>query len=450
MYVILKKINCLVNYGIILFKERESVDKGCDYVKAVVVTLGCKVNAYESEFIKESLKSSGYEIIDNENLADVIVVNTCTVTNQADAKCRKVLRQARKNEQAILVAVGCTVEHHREDLLDLGVDILLGNKDKSRIPYYIEKFKKSGQKQVQFYDLRKVEFEDMSIQNFEGRTRGFVKIQDGCNNFCSYCIIPFMRGNIRSKDINTAYEEIKCLTENGYQEIVLTGIHTGTYGEGKEYNLVDLIKKITPLEGLKRIRFSSIEIVELGDDFLEELRINPKICNHLHIPLQSGCDHTLEKMKRRYNVEEFKEIVKRIREIRPNINLTTDIIVGFPEESDEDFEMTLKNAKEIGFSKIHTFPYSNRKGTLASTMKPVDDHVKSERTKRMLALSDELEHAYYEQFIGQEVEVLVEDGVSGFTSEYMKVHFDKQVQKNTFVKVKVVTIDGLSVNGVII
>ncbi len=419
-------------------------------MKATIITLGCKVNAYESEFIKESLKEVGYEMIEDENFADVIVVNTCTVTNQADAKCRKVLRQARKNENAILVAVGCTVEHHREDLLDLGVDILLGNKDKSRIPYYIDEYRKTKEKQIHFYDLRKTNFEDMRIQNFEGRTRGFVKIQDGCNNFCSYCIIPFMRGGIRSKHIDTAYEEIKCLTLNGYQEIVLTGIHTGTYGDGQGYNLVDLIKKITPLEGLKRIRFSSIEIVELDDDFLEQLKENPKICNHLHIPLQSGCDKTLKDMKRRYSVEEFMNRVKKIKKIRPEINLTTDIIVGFPEESDEDFETTLQTAKEIGFSKIHTFPYSSRSGTLASTMKPVNDQVKKNRTHQMLELSEKLENAYYEQFIGKVVEVLVEDKISGFTSEYIKVILDKEAKQNTFVSVKIVSVNDLSVNGVII
>lgn len=419
-------------------------------MKATIITLGCKVNAYESEFIKESLKEVGYEMIEDESLADVIVVNTCTVTNQADAKCRKVLRQARKNENAILVAVGCTVEHHREDLLDLGVDILLGNKDKSRIPYYIDEYRKTKEKQIHFYDLRKTNFEDMRIQNFEGRTRGFVKIQDGCNNFCSYCIIPFMRGGIRSKHIDTAYEEIKCLTLNGYQEIVLTGIHTGTYGDGQGYNLVDLIKKITPLEGLKRIRFSSIEIVELDDDFLEQLKENPKICNHLHIPLQSGCDKTLKDMKRRYSVEEFMNRVKKIKKIRPEINLTTDIIVGFPEESDEDFETTLQTAKEIGFSKIHTFPYSSRSGTLASTMKPVNDQVKKNRTHQMIELSEKLENAYYEQFIGKVVEVLVEDKISGFTSEYIKVILDKEAKQNTFVSVKIVSVNDLSVNGVII
>ncbi len=297
---------------------------------------------------------------------------------------------------------------------------------------------------------RKTNFEDMRIQNFEGRTRGFVKIQDGCNNFCSYCIIPFMRGGIRSKHIDTAYEEIKCLTLNGYQEIVLTGIHTGTYGDGQGYNLVDLIKKITPLEGLKRIRFSSIEIVELDDDFLEQLKENPKICNHLHIPLQSGCDKTLKDMKRRYSVEEFMNRVKKIKKIRPEINLTTDIIVGFPEESDEDFETTLQTAKEIGFSKIHTFPYSSRSGTLASTMKPVNDQVKKNRTHQMIELSEKLENAYYEQFIGKVVEVLVEDKISGFTSEYIKVNLDKEAKQNTFVSVKIVSVNDLSVNGVII
>lgn len=417
-------------------------------MKAHVITLGCKVNAYESELIKEKFKNNNYEVVDDVESADVIVINTCTVTNQADSKSRKVIRGARKkNKDAILVVCGCSAEHHKEALMDLDMDILIGNKDKSKIVELVDMFRSSKTKITKFYDLRNTEFEDMEINNFEGKTRGFVKIQDGCNNFCAYCIIPFMRGNIRSKDINIAYEEVKCLVENGYQEIVLTGIHTGSYGTGEDYDLVDLIRKISTLDGLKRIRISSIEITELNDKFMEELKNNDKICNHLHVPIQSGANRTLKDMNRKYDIDEFKAIINRIRSIRNNINITTDLIVGFPMETDEDFEETKENLKEIKFSKIHTFPYSMRSGTKAATMKQVNDTVKKNRCEEILRLSDELESKYYQNFIGKELEVLVEDGISGFTSNYIKVSLDKECPHNTFVKVIITDVDGINVKG---
>lgn len=417
-------------------------------MKVNVITLGCKVNAYESELIKEKFTLNNYELTDSIEEADVIVINTCTVTNQADSKSRKIIRGARKkNKNAILVVCGCASEHHKEALIDLDMDILIGNKDKSHIVELVEMFKKSNSKITKFYDLRNTEFEDMKISNFEGKTRGFVKIQDGCNNFCAYCIIPFMRGNIRSKDIDVAYEEIKCLADNGYQEIVLTGIHTGSYGTKESYDLVDLIRKISKLEGLKRIRISSIEITELNDKFMEELKNNDKICNHLHIPIQSGADATLKNMNRKYNIEEFKDIIARIRSIREDINITTDLIVGFPLESDSDFEETIKNLKNISFSKIHTFPYSVRTGTKAATMQQVNDTIKKNRCASILKLSNELENAYYRMFIGKELEVLVEDGTSGFTSNYIKVNLDRECPHNTFVKCLITDVDGINVKG---
>lgn len=417
-------------------------------LKACVITLGCKVNAYESELIKEKFKLNDYELTDNEEEADVIVINTCTVTNQADAKSRKTIRGARKkNKDAILVVCGCSAEHHKDALMDLDIDILIGNKDKSKIVELVDMFKSSKTKITKFYDLRNATFEDMQISNFEGKTRGFVKIQDGCNNFCAYCIIPFMRGNIRSKDIDIAYEEVKCLVDNGYQEIVLTGIHTGSYGTNEDYDLVDLIRKISLLDGLKRIRISSIEITELNDKFMEEYHNNPKICKHFHVPIQSGANATLKNMNRKYNIDEFKTIIKCIRSIKADTNITTDLIVGFPLETDEDFKETIANLKDIGFSKIHTFPYSLRNGTKAATMKQVNDTIKKKRTEEVLRLSDELESRYYQKFIGKEVEVLVEDGISGFTSNYIKVRLDRECPHNTFVKCLITEVDGINVNG---
>ena len=417
-------------------------------MKVVVETLGCKVNAYESELIKEMFLNNKDEIIDDKALADVIVINTCTVTNQADSKGRKLIRQARRdNENAILIVCGCMTQNHED--IDIDADIILGNKDKSKILDLIDEFKKSRKQIRLFYDLRNVSFEDMKITHFEHKTRGFVKIQDGCNNFCSYCIIPFVRGNIRSKNIDVAYDEIKCLVDNGYQEIVLTGIHTGSYGVGENFDLVDLIRKISTLDGLKRIRISSIEITELNDKFMEEFKNNLKICSHLHVPIQSGSDHVLKNMNRKYDITYFKEKTNLIKSLREDVNLTTDLIVGFPEETDEDFNTTKQNLIDIGFSKIHTFPYSIRRGPKASMMKQVNDTVKKNRTHEILELSDRLENAYYQKYIGKIVTVLVEDNYSGFTSNYIKVHFDEFQENNTFVDCLITEVDGINVKGIV-
>lgn len=415
-------------------------------MKVVVETLGCKVNAYESELIKEMFINNKDEIIDDKKSADVIVINTCTVTNQADSKGRKLIRQARRdNENAILIVCGCMTQNHED--LDIDADIIIGNKDKTKILDLIDEFKQTKKQIRLFYDLRNVEFEDMKISHFEHKTRGFVKIQDGCNNFCSYCIIPFVRGNIRSKNIDVAFDEIKCLVENGYQEIVLTGIHTGSYGTGKDFDLVDLIRRISTLDGLKRIRISSIEITELNDKFMKEFKNNLKICSHLHVPIQSGSDNILKSMNRKYDIAYFKEKTKLIKSLRDDVNLTTDLIVGFPGETDGDFYETKQNLIDIGFSKIHTFPYSIRRGTKASTMIQVNDTVKKNRTHGILKLSDHLEHEYYEKYIGKVVSVLVEDNYSGFTSNYIKVHFDECQENNKFVDCLITEIDGITVKG---
>lgn len=420
-------------------------------MKFYVYTLGCKVNAYESEYIKEQFKLNGYEETSEVASANVVVVNTCTVTNQADAKSRKVIRQVRReNKECCLVVCGCSAEHHKTSLIDLDIDILIGNKDKSKLVLLVDDFLKNNNKITKFYDLRNTEFEDMQINNFEGKTRGFVKIQDGCNNFCSYCIIPFMRGNIRSKSLDTALSEIKCLVDNGYQEIVLTGIHTGSYGDGENFDLTDLIHEASKYDNLKRIRISSIEITELDDKFMDELKVNNKICSHFHVPIQSGSDHVLKLMNRKYNIDEYKEMINRLRSIREDVNITTDLIVGFPEETDEDMQETINNLKIIGFSKIHTFPFSLRNGTKAETLKQVNDTVKKNRTNEILKLSDELESAYYKKFIGSVIEVLVEDGTSGFTDNYIKVHLDKECPHNTFVKVRITSVDGINVNGTVL
>jgi len=286
----------------------------------------------------------------------------------------------------------------------------------------------------------------MYITNFPGRTRAFVKIQDGCENFCSYCIIPFVRGKCRSKDKRKVLEEINALVENGYQEVVLTGIHTGNYGKDLDTNFADLLKEIVKIKKLKRLRISSIEITEITDEIIEIIKNNEVIVDHLHIPLQAGSDEILKLMNRKYDLNYYKQKINKIREIRPNISITTDIIVGFPGETDELFEKTIKTAKEIQFSKIHVFPFSERTGTKAMELENhLDQNIKKERARKLLAISKELELAYYNKFIGQEVEVLTEEYKNGYTlghtSNYLNIKINKKIERNSFITVKIKNIE---------
>ena len=422
-------------------------------MKACVINLGCKVNAYEVEYIKEQFIVSGYNIVNLNDNPDVVVINTCTVTNQADSKSRKMIRLARKtNPNSVLVVCGCSSENHKENIVDVNIDILIGNSRKSKIVDLVNEYKKSKNKIIIFDDMDKIYFEDMKINNFGNKTRAFVKIQDGCNNFCSYCIIPYMRGSIRSKCIYTAIKEIKDLVDNGYQEIVLTGIHTGSYGTGLDYDLTDLIHEISKFDGLKRIRISSIEITELNDKFMEELKNNNKICNHLHVPIQSGSDKILKLMNRKYTIEEYKNIINKIRNIRPNINITTDLIVGFPTETEEDFIETINNLKQFEFSKIHTFPYSVRNNTTAANMLQVNDKLKKERVNKILELSNELENKYYNKFLNKNIDVLIEevkeDYVIGHTDNYIKVKVNALLENNKFYNIKINEIVKTDVKGI--
>ena len=419
-------------------------------MKLCIKTLGCKVNAYESECIEEDFKNHGYEIVNDFWEADVIVINTCTVTNQADAKSRKLIRQARKNENACLVVCGCSSQHHKNELFDLGVDILLGTSGKTRIYSLVENYLEKPEKISLFNDIRFEGFEESSIKDMDGKTRAFVKIQDGCNNFCSYCIIPFVRGRVRSKDLNLAVKEINDLANNGYKEVVLTGIHTGAYGEDKDYDLTDLIREISKNENLLRIRISSIEITQLDEKFMNEFKNNKKICSHIHVPVQCPNDIILKAMNRKYTLDEYKAKIKELRDAREDVNITTDLIVGFPGETDEIFDSMLDECVKIGFSKIHTFPYSIRKGTKASIMKQVKDSDKTDRVDKMLRLSDMLENKYYNEYLGKTVSVLVEKNNTGFTSNYIKVHIDSDVPEGLVCDVKITKVDGINVFGELI
>lgn len=422
-------------------------------MKCCVLTLGCKVNTYESEYIKEKFRENNYDIVELHDNPNVIVINTCTVTNQSDSKSRKMIRLAKKtNPNAIIVVCGCASEHHKENIVDTDIDVLIGNYHKSKIVELVNKYKQTNKKINTFEDMTNVPFEDMKINNFLNKTRAFVKIQDGCNNFCSYCIIPYMRGTIRSKNIDVAYEEIKSLVNSGYQEIVLTGIHTGSYGTGEDYDIVDLIRRISVLEKLKRIRISSIEITELNDKFLNELKNNPKICNHLHVPIQSGSDKILKLMNRKYDIKYFIDKINKIRLIRPDMNFTTDLIVGFPTETNEDFLETIKNLNLIKFSKIHTFPYSIRNNTPAANMKQVNDTIKKERVHKIIELSNKLENEYYNKFLNKEMPCLIEetkDGISiGHTDNYIKIEINNVLEHNKFYNIKINEIVNTQVKGI--
>jgi threonylcarbamoyladenosine tRNA methylthiotransferase MtaB len=386
-------------------------------MKVAFYTLGCKVNTYESEVLMNKFKKEGYEIVDFDDISDIYVINTCSVTNTSDQKSRKIIREAsRKNKDAIICVMGCYSQLNYEDVKNLvdNISIILGNNDKSKLLEYIEEYQKNKKQIIKIDDLNKVCFEDMRLDSFEKHTRAFVKIQDGCNNYCSYCIIPYTRGNVRSKKKEDVIKEITDLAKNGYKEVVLTGIHTGHYGEDLEYDFSDLLRELEKIKGLERIRISSVEITELNDKFLETLKNSKKIVNHIHIPIQSLCNKTLKDMNRKYDVEYFFNKIKEIRSIRPNIAITSDVIVGFPNETEEDFNITKENIRKLGITELHVFPYSIRKGTRAASMPQVDGNVKKQRVKELISLSKELKNTYYKSLLGTNETLLTEKYLDGY------------------------------------
>lgn len=413
---------------------------------AGILTLGCKVNTYESEYVINKLKENNYEIKPFTEICDVYIINTCTVTNTSDSKSKKMINTAiKRNPDACVVAMGCFIEANKEYEID-GLDITIGNKDKSKIIELLDEYFEKKETLKRLYKEEKTIFEDMYITNFPGRTRAFVKVQDGCENFCSYCIIPFVRGKCRSKELDKVVNEITDLTNNGYQEVVLTGIHTGNYGVDLNTNFAALLKQLVKIDKLKRLRISSIEITELTDEVLEVIKNNKVIVDHMHIPLQAGSDEILKLMNRKYDLDYFYNKVKEIRTIRPEISITTDVIVGFPGETEELFQKTINTCKELELTKIHVFPYSVRKGTVAETLpNHLDQSIKKDRARRLLEVSKELENNYFNKYVGKEVEVLVEevkDGYSyGHTGNYLYVKINKELEHNTFVQVKVTKID---------
>ena len=415
-------------------------------MKFGIYTLGCKVNAYESEFISSLLQNHGYIKQDFDDLNDIYIINTCSVTNQSDVKSRKMIRSAiKKNPNACIIAMGCFTESARDEAPE-GISILLGNKDKSKILELLDEYFKDKKPIIRFYDGFHTEFEDMEIKTFGDKTRAFVKIQDGCENYCTYCIIPYVRGKCRSKNPKKVIEEITNLVSNGYKEVVLTGIHTGNYGVDLDYPFYKLLKDIVEIPGLERLRISSIEITELNDEVLKLLKEEKVIVDHLHIPLQSGSKKILKLMNRKYDKKYFKDKIDVIRSIRPNISITTDVIVGFPNEEDNDFLECLDFCKEINFSKIHVFPYSKREGTPAAKMNnQVNGIIKKERVKKLLELSKELEYSYMKKFLNKKIEVLIEENTDGYSyghsGNYLNIKVDGTYKKGDIILVNTYKIE---------
>ena len=410
-------------------------------MKFNIITFGCKVNQYESNMMKENMLSSNFFYTEDLTDANIIIVNTCSVTNVADKKCLKMIRRLKREySNAILVVAGCSSQNKQGVYENLDIDILIGNRDKSIIDKLIKEYIETEKKYVKFYNDRNLDFEDMYISDYN-HTRAFIKIEDGCDNFCSYCIIPYVRGSVRSKDFDKVIKEAKELAKHGHKEIVLTGIHTGHY-LNNGYDLTDLINELSKIDDIKRIRISSIEITELNDKFLDMLKNNDKVCDHLHIPLQAGSDEILKRMNRKYDLAYYEEKIKKIRSIRPDISISTDIIVGFPYETEELFLNTLEFSKKIKFSKIHVFPYSVRVGTAAANMEEqVDEVIKKMRVKRLMAVSHMLEVDYYNKFKDKELDILIEtcdNNVSeGHTSNYLLVSVPENIKVGEIVRRKI-------------
>ncbi|MBR3250030.1 MAG: tRNA (N(6)-L-threonylcarbamoyladenosine(37)-C(2))-methylthiotransferase MtaB [Clostridia bacterium] len=407
-------------------------------------TLGCKVNQYETNAMAQKFTDAGYKIVHEEENADIAIVNTCTVTNMSDRKSRQLLRRIKRlNSNTIVIAVGCYVQVARHKVEKIPeIDLVLGNNEKQNIVEYVEKYINDHNNLNEVTDvMHKKEFVDLGIITYTEQTRAVIKIQDGCDRFCSYCIIPYARGRVRSRKPESIIEEAKKQVEQGLQEIVITGIHVASYGKDfdEDYKLIDLLENLNKIEGLKRIRLSSIEPMIITDEFIKRLSKLEKICHHFHLSLQSGCDETLKRMNRKYTTAEFMGVVKRLRREYEDVILTTDIIVGFPGETEEEFETTYNFLKEVKFYKMHVFKYSQREGTKAAVMpEQIDGKVKEERSQRLIKLSNQNQKEYNGQYIGKEVEVLFEERegkyYKGHTANYIMVKFETEKELENCIK----------------
>ncbi|MPM67442.1 Threonylcarbamoyladenosine tRNA methylthiotransferase MtaB [bioreactor metagenome] len=431
--------------------------------KVAFYTLGCKVNQYETEAMLEMFEKDGYTQVDSEEFADVYVINTCTVTHMSDRKSRQYIRRMKKkNPDAIIAVVGCYSQVSPEEILEIEeVNLVMGTNERRQIVEEIKKID-SSQKASTVDDIMKVRaFEEIEISQSNGRTRAFMKIQDGCDRFCSYCIIPYARGGkVRSRNKESILEEVQKLASNGYKEIVLTGIHVPSYGKDlkdEQMTLLSVIKEINEVEEIERIRLSSVEPVLFTDEFVNEVSKMPKVCPHYHLSLQSGCDETLKRMNRRYTTTEYKEIVDRLRENIPNVAITTDVIVGFPGETNDEFNKTYEFLRDIELSQMHIFKYSPRKGTPAATMEnQIDPQMKQFRSDKLLNLNKENFNKFASKFVGQELDVLFEQSVEqnryeGLTSNYIRVvvETDKDIQ-GQILKTKILDVKNEYVEGVLV
>ena len=397
------------------------------------ITLGCKVNQYETNAMIQQFIEKGYEVVEHSKKADIYIVNTCTVTNMSDRKSRQMLRRVKElNKKAIVVACGCYAQVAKEELEKIEeINLVLGNNEKKEIVEYVEKYIKSEIPEIQTEDVMKqkefVEFGDIT---FTEKTRAVIKIQDGCDRFCSYCIIPYARGRVRSRKPEHILSEIQKIAKEGIKEVVITGIHIASYGKDfkKEYRLIDLLEEMNEIEGIERIRLGSIEPLLITKEFVSRLEKLSKVCHQFHLSLQSGCDETLKRMNRRYTIEQFKEITKLLRKTFEDAILTTDIIVGFPGESEQEFEKTYAFLEKIKFYKMHVFKYSPRKGTKAAIMpNQIDGNKKEERSRKLIELSNKNEKIYNEQYVGKELEILFEEEKNGIwqghTKNYILAHY---------------------------
>ncbi|MGX8126571.1 tRNA (N(6)-L-threonylcarbamoyladenosine(37)-C(2))-methylthiotransferase MtaB [Clostridioides difficile] len=430
--------------------------------KVAFYTLGCKVNQYETEAMLELFEKDGYEQVNSEEYADVYVINTCTVTHMSDRKSRQYIRRVKKkNPDAVIAVVGCYSQVSPEEILDIEeVNLVMGTNDRRKIVEEIKKIDAS-KKVSTVDDIMKVKaFEEIEISQTNGKTRAFMKIQDGCDRFCTYCIIPYARGRVRSRDIDSIVDEVKKLANNGYKEVVLTGIHVASYGKDlkdKDIKLLDVIKQINEIDKIERIRLSSVEPILFTDEFVNEVLKMDKVCPHYHLSLQSGCDETLKRMNRRYTTSEYKTIVDRLRSKMPNVAITTDVIVGFPGETNDEFKETYEFLKEIELSQMHIFKYSPRKGTPAATMEnQVDPQMKHFRSEQLLNLNKVNFNKFANKFIGSELDVLFEQNTEGnkfegLTSNYIRVvvESDKNIQ-GQILKVKINDVKDEYVEGILI
>lgn len=403
------------------------------------ITLGCKVNQYETNAMSQKLIEEGYKIVEHTQKADIYIINTCTVTNMSDRKSRQMIRRAKEiNPKATIIAVGCYVQVAKKEIENIKeIDLALGNEEKVDIVKYCNEIIQKNKKEEIADVMQSRKFAEFGETSYTEKTRAVIKVQDGCDRFCSYCIIPYARGRVRSREPEHIIKEIKQIANEGIKEVVITGIHIASYGKDfkKDYKLIDLLEEINKIDGIERIRLGSIEPLLITEEFVQRLVKLEKICEQFHLSLQSGCDETLKRMNRRYTTQQFEEIVKRLRKAYDNVNLTTDIIVGFPGETEEEFAKTYKFLEKIKFYKMHIFKYSPRKGTRAEQMpQQIEPQLKEERSKKLIELSDKNEKEYNSKYVGKRVEVLWEEQKNeiykGHTKNYVLVEMEAKPSEN--------------------